>query len=456
MRNISNHQRKKILTGGALVLAVTASVFADSTPAATSAAPPLAAPVTKSAADPGTLNSFFNGALPAAIGNSKILVNSRLRWEYADQSGLRAANAETLRTRFGITTAPLYGFQGMLEGENVTSLGNENDYNAAGSNPGGAGRTIIADPPTTELNQVWLSYVTTNYLPTMVKGGRQRIVLDNARFVGDVGWRQNQQTFDAATIESTPVKDLDVYYGYIWDVHRVFGNVSGLPAASPNHDFKSSSHLINVSYSGVPYAKLTGYTYLLDLDLNNGTATRYNNSCATYGGSITGKIPAGKKLSFDYRGEFAYQTDYAKSTVNYGADYYTVELSANVKPFVLGGGYEVIGSDNNQGFRTPLATLHAFDGWADVFLVTPALGLQDIYGFAQVTLPKIGLPIRFVYHKFDSDKGGQDYGQEFDAVVTKKLGKYWTAIAKYSHYDGKAAPYAFDVDKVWMEMNFNF
>ena len=433
----------KLLTGGALVLAATASVFAEDKPAAPAS---------------GTLNSFFNGKLPEAIGKSKISVNARFRWEYADQSNLQTANAYTLRTRFGITTAPLYGFQGMLEAENVASLGNVDDYNAAGSNPAGAGKTIIADPPTTELNQAWLSYTCTNWMMTL-KGGRERIVLDNARFVGDVGWRQNQQTFDAGSFEIKPMKDLALFYAYVWEVHRIFGNVPGLPAASGNRDFDSRSHLINVSYNACTYAKFTGYTYLLDLKNGAGAA----NSCATYGGYITGTIPAGEKVKFDYRGEYAYQTDYGDSLLGYQANYYNLELAANVKPFVLGGGYEVLGSDNNSGvagglasFRTPLATLHAFNGWADLFLATPAAGLRDIYGFAQVTIPKIGLPIRAVYHKFDADKGGADYGQEFDVVATKKLGKNWTAIAKYAHYDGKAAPYGFDVDKFWLELGFNF
>ena len=32
--------------------------------------------------------------------------------------------------------------------------------------------------------------------------------------------------------------------------------------------------------------------------------------------------------------------------------------------------------------QTPLATLHKFDGWADLFLTTPNKGLQDLYAGA--------------------------------------------------------------------------
>jgi len=115
----------------------------------------------------------------------------------------------------------------------------------------------------------------------------------------------------------------------------------------------------------------------------------------------------------------------------------------------------VLGSDNNQGFRTPLATLHAFNGWNDVFLATPALGLRDLYGFVQVTLPW-KLPLRLVYHKFDSDEGSADYGQEFDVQLVRSFGKHWSALLKYGYFDGEDAPYAFNLHKFWAQVEFNF
>ena len=118
----------------------------------------------------------------------------------------------------------------------------------------------MADPPLTRVYQAWVAYSYSNYFTA--KAGDQQINLDNQRFIGDVGWRQNMQTFDAASVGSQPLKDLNLYYAYVWDVHRVFGNVEGLPAA--NTDFNSHSHLINISYSGWNYGQFTAYSYLLD------------------------------------------------------------------------------------------------------------------------------------------------------------------------------------------------
>ena len=40
----------------------------------------------------------------------------------------------------------------------------------------------------------------------------------------------------------------------------------------------------------------------------------------------------------------------------------------------------------NKTFDTPLGTNHAFQGWADLFLITPADGIRDVFGTAHVQL----------------------------------------------------------------------
>jgi hypothetical protein len=473
-----NHD-KKILTGGAIVLAATASVFGQQEPfmQAGTAQPPLPPSPPKIAASAqagsGTnavaaasnpLDKFFNGKIPDAIAKGKFNLNVRLRYEQVDEEGVGAITkdsyAPTIRTRFGYTTAPLYGFQGMLEGANISVLGPEHNYNAAGSNGQGA-RPVVADPPLTRLDQAWLAYSYANWI--FVKVGQQQINLDNQRYIGDVGWRQNMQTYNAVSASSEPIEHLNLYYAYLWDVHRVFGDVGGLPAA--NTDFDSRSHLINLSYSGWKYGQFVGYTYLLDL--HNAVAGD-PNSCATYGGYFAGQAKVTGKVSVDYRAEFAWQTDYADSTLRYGTEYYNLEGGVSVKPVAFGAGYEDLGSADNTGagggrasFRTPLATLHAFNGWDDVFLTTPANGLRDLYAYAQVTLP-LQIPVRFVYHKYDADYGGADYGNEFDIVASKKFGKHWTALVKYAYYSGQdAAPPSLavggvDIQKFWAQVEFNF
>jgi hypothetical protein len=467
---LKNNKPSHRLVGGALVFAIVSAVYAQEKPYSQSGpAQPVPPPANAATAPSATkaeekvvcpAEEFFQSKLPDVIAKGKFSLNARLRYEYAsDPLGGPAAinedsHAPTIRTRFGYTTAPLYGFQGMIEAENITVIGHEDNFNAAGSN-GANNKPVVADPPTTEINQAWLSYTYTNWVAA--KGGRQRITLDNHRFIGDSGWRQNMQTFDAGTVQSTPLPDLTLFYGYVWDVKRVYGNVDDLPAA--NRDFRSDSHLINVSYSGFNFGRFVGYTYLLDLENRAGAA----NSCATYGGYFAGSTPVHEKVSLGYRAEFAYQTDYADNPQGYGAEYFNIEMSATVKPVSFGAGYEVLGTDGDEnsagsvGFKTPLATLHAFNGWADLFVNTPPKGLRDTYGFVEVTLPG-KVPVRGIYHKFDADSGGADFGQEFDVMASRKFGKNWTAAIKYAYYDGKEGPATLrqDIQRFWAQIEFNY
>ncbi|MGA2174158.1 MAG: alginate export family protein [Verrucomicrobiota bacterium] len=468
---------KKKLTVGAMLTAVTGTLVAQDKPflqGGTGQIPPPPEPsgVAESAAGGGMaaptaaanpVEELFNGRVPGALAQGEFNLNVRLRYEQVDQDGTpgiaKNSYAPTLRTRFGYTSAPLDGFQGMLEAVNVSVLGPEHNYNAAGSNGQGA-RPSVGDPPLTRLDQAWLAYAHSNYFG--IKVGQQQINLDNQRFIGDAGWRQNMQTYDAAKVQGSPVKDLDLDYFYVWDVHRVFGDVSGLPAA--NGDFDSHSHLINVSYSGWEYGRFVGYAYLLDLHNAAGDA----NSCATYGGYFAGAAPVSQKVTIDYRAEFAWQDQYADNPQRYSAEYCNFELGANIKPVALGAGYELLGSGANSGagggrvgFKTPLASPHPFNGWAEVFVTHPNNGLQDIYEYAQVTLPG-QIPVRFLYHKYDADCGGGDYGQEFDVMASKKFGKYWSALVECADYLGKnaAAPAlpaaGANIQRFWASVEFNF
>ena len=474
----TNRNSKIILAGNAIVLAATASTFAQPKAfilAGTGQPPILPSPPVATTSTTATnaplatvtkpIEKLFNGQIPDALANGKFNLNVRLRYEQANEEGApgitKDSYAPTIRTRFGFTSAPLYGFQGMLEGVNVSVLGPEHNYNAAGSNGQGA-RPVVADPPLSRLDQAWLAYNYTNWI--FLKAGDQQINLDNQRFIGDANWRQNMQTYNAAAAGSEPIKNLNLYYSYIWDVHRVYGNVGGLPPA--NTDFRSHSNLVNIDYSGWKYGRFVAYTYLLDLINAAGDL----NSCASYGGYFAGNAPVSDGLAFDYRAEFAWQTGYANSPLHYGTHYYNLEGGVNIKPFALGAGYEVLGSGENTGpaggrasFRTPLATLHPFNGWDDVFITTPVDGLRDLYGYIQVTLPA-QVPVRFIYHKFDADYGSGNYGQEFDVIASKNFGKHWVATLKYAYYQGQdAAPGSFlataahvDVQKFWAQVEFNF
>ena len=84
-------------------------------------------------------------SLGDAIENGTVSFNARLRYEGVQQTGLRAADALTLRTRLGFSSAAWRGLKAMVEAENIVAADGD-AYSQSGLNSGGAGRAVVADP----------------------------------------------------------------------------------------------------------------------------------------------------------------------------------------------------------------------------------------------------------------------------------------------------------------------
>ena len=68
--------------------------------------------------------------------------------------------------------------------------------------------------------------------------------------------------------------------------------------------------------------------------------------------------------------------DHADNPTFMDADYLMAQVTFPLKPAKVSIGYEVC-RIVTEVFKTPLATLHKFQGWADKFLGTPANGVKD-------------------------------------------------------------------------------
>lgn len=395
------------------------------------------------------------GSLNEAVSLGKPTLASRARYEQVDQDGLRQARALTLGANLGFLTAPWRGFQGFIEGEATIPI--VDDY-YDGTDVNTSGRATIADPELYELNQAWLSF---SHSKTKVTLGRQKLALDNARFIGDVGWRQNQQTFDAVVLQEKSLPDTTLTYAYLDRVNRVFDD------RSPNANWDSNSHVVHAAWTGLPDITLTGYGLLLDL-ASDGTSANARAarlaSTQTYGASLvaTQKFDGGVKLSG--RLEAARQSDYASSPLSgYTADYYLIELGASLPTVGLSIGYEVLGSDHGRagsGFRTPLATLHAHNGWADKFLGTPDAGLNDAYARLTAT-PCKPVALTAVAHWFGTEEAAADIGRELDLQATWTFDTHWSTTAKAALYDaretapipGSTAAHQ-STNKFWLQVDY--
>jgi hypothetical protein len=360
---------------------------------------------------------------------AKTTIDLNLRYEAVDQdNALKDASALTLRTRLNHATASYNGFSAVVEFEDSRQIAGVDSYNDATGN--NTQYSVVADPETTELDQAYVQYKQDKVTAKM---GRQVITLDNHRFVGHVGWRQDRQTFDALSVGYVASDSLKGSYTYITKRNRIFGEVK---------DIQSKDHLLNLSYK-TDYGQLTAYSYLLEVD---NTAS---NGLDTYGVSFKGK-----KDKFSYYAEFATQD--SDGTTDYSATYMALEGGYSFDKVTVKLGGEVLGSDDGMyGFSTPLATLHKFNGWADQFLGTPPEGLVDLY--AVISGKALGGGWTVAYHDYSADESTatvDDLGSEINAVYAKKFGKNYKAGIKYAAYS--AGDIKVDADKVlvWVSAKF--
>jgi len=268
-------------------------------------------------------------------------------------------------------------------------------------------------------------------------------VLDNARFLGDVDFRQNQQTYDSLLMQATTPGGSRFIYGYLWRVRRFFGDDHRLG------DLDLRTHVLNYSLGRLNGDRLTAYSYLLEFD----PAAMRASSTKTFGASYDGSIDVGTN-KFLYRGEYADQSDYADNPNSSDAWYANVELGWRfANQWVLTAGGERLSGDGSSAFQTPLATLHKFNGHADVFAgATPPTGLDDYY--VRASWPIVGMRFTVAWHDFRAEEGDADYGDELDAEINWRLDSHWQIGLKYADY--QADEFAVDTRKAWLWVEANF
>lgn len=377
-----------------------------------------------------------------AIKAGKTTLNFRFRVEDVSEDGTPddlEATATTLRTRLTFESGSYNGFAATVEFDHVQEV-DEVDYNTVPGAPTFPGSATIIDPEGDDLNQAFISYTAAS---TVYKYGRQRILLDNQRFVGGVGWRQNEQTYDAFSFNNKSIDKLNIFGAYIYNVNRIFGN------QSPAGDHKNETILLNAKYTLSETNSLTGYYYGID-----------NEDALAFSTDTIGLRFAGKLGGVGVIAELANQSEAGDSPLSYSAMYALLEGSYSINNINLKAGYELLGADGTDGqFITPLATLHAFQGWTDKFLgggsgnITG--GIEDIYFNVGTKLGPVNAGL--VYHMLASDDSGasgmDDLGSEIGVVFSGKAGPF-DLMAKYATYS--ADDFATDTEKLWLMAVLNF
>lgn len=396
------------------------------TPFLLSALPAHAATTT---ATPATSAAATQQSAPKA-GQNNLNWLFRYRTEYVDQDGLpEQALANTLLSRLSAQQGISDAWSAGVEFDYVAAL-DDSRYN--NSLNGKSQYPLIADPTGSDLNQAYVQYQHGGH---QLKIGRQKLALGNERFVGGVSWRQNEQTFDALRYQTALGSGLTLDYSFSNRVNRVFGS------KSLQGDWRGNIHLLDVNYAISAAQQLKFYSYNMDFR----EAPAQSNRTLGLDYQHSGK--AGM-LNWQWAGALATQQDSGDNPRSYRASYQNLEAQLSYQAYLVGAGYEKLGSDNGVGFSTPLATLHKFQGYADKLLNTPANGIKDLQLKAGYIKPDWDLQLQ--YHWLTAATGGADYGNELNVSLQLKFGPRYAVLVKAAQYD--ARHYLTDTSKYWLQL----
>ena len=372
------------------------------------------------------------------------IVDVRTRFEAVEQ-GKTDADALTIRLRAGAeATMGRWSLLAEVEGT-AAPLDSYNafPFAAVGEAQWRPRHSVIADPQNVELNRLQIRY---KQKPGSITLGRQRINLDDQRWVGSVGWRQNEQTYDAVRAEAQ-LGPVAVDLTYAMSQRTIFGK-NARPRTAYDGDFLFAGIAAPV---GTIQGKL--FAYLLDYD----EPFLLANSSQTYGGILSGSLPVGGATRLAFRASYARQSDLASNPFDYAAHYWSLDGGTTLAGIAIVAGWERLGSGNGQAVQAPMATLHKFNGWADMFLTTPPAGLDDLFvsaarKFAGVRLLP-GLNVNASYHRFESAEGNRKYGSEWDASVGFKI-RTINVLLKYADY--AARHFGTDTRKLWLQAEWSY
>lgn len=397
-----------------------------------------------------TINQAANLSEALTEGNFK--ADFKLRYENVNQDGKRDdAKAFTLRSLIGYQTKPFHNFSINAEIYGVSPV--SQDYNDLKKGTPLLSRTkypVVADPEDYDFHQIYLQW--SNAVNTL-KLGRQGMVLDNWRFVGDVRFRQNWQVFNGLSFVNKSLSNTEISLAHYEQVKQITTKIQD-----------ADIEIANVKYAITPTTRINGYGYFINW---NGETLKAS-STKTYGLRLHGSQKVDDKWSVLYTVEYAKQDDYKDGSDLIDNYYYLIGVGLGYNDwFVRLDQEKLSGNSDNKAFQTPLGTNHLFQGWADVFLTTPDQGIEDTMIIAGGKF--MGAKVKAEYHWINSDRnfakvgGGtaDQYGAEFDLGVYYNFTKQISGSIEYANFKEEdkyvsTTKQKRDVERFWITAMYHF
>ena len=371
-----------------------------------------------------------------ALLGMPLTLDARARYESVDQDDIEnTANALTFRVRAGVSSCLECAHRFLAEMEGTSHL----VYNFDSTTNDKTDYPVVPDPKTLELNR--LSWSST-FDDWTIGLGRQRMDLNNGRFLHSARFRQNEQTVDAVRVTSQDIGSLAVDYLYIWNFQTIFGSRSSVESLTANN------HILNVSVDTSAMGAATAYLIAADMQDDPIFSRR------TAGVRLENTRILSGPWKCDYLVETARQTDLADNPEAFSFGYIHLIFGIGYEGLSVSVGLERLPGDGTSSFRASRGALHNFQGNADKFVATPPDGVIDTrlsIGYASPASDSAqDMQILGVYHEFEAEEGDAAYGSEFNIAVIRKLPGGFKAMLKYAKYD--AQTWAADTQKLWFSL----
>ena len=275
-----------------------------------------------------------------------------------------------------------------------------------------------------------------------LKVGRQEMVFDEARLIGNIGWIQQAQSFDAIRADFNAAGlGFTTFYSQTLanDTHPTMGPT--IVAGTRDGHFGGAR--ITYKIGEGKNDRITGYYYICNNTSTGGNDVYDNlNILGIYFNKQLGKV----RVRLDGAYEFGDRSAVAGPALN--VDAYMLTGAIEMKHGAGHGGKiglwvdylsgDSNGADRDQNqFVTPYATNHKFYGHIDKFLNNPVTGLIDLAVKGSIGITP-STKVQAHFHNFSaaSTRTGvaSNYGQEIDLQITHKLAANTALRAGYSHY----------------------
>jgi hypothetical protein len=330
-------------------------------------------------------------------------------------------------------------------------------------------RTTTQDNNGLMLHEAWaeiaLTDTTNKNTKLGLKIGRQELVYDDQRLLGNLDWLQQARRHDAAVLK-LDVKNFTIHTGFAFNQNKE--NASGIKYNStPPGNYPASTNggsmykSMEYAYAGYKLKNGTvSFLFLSDQFSKYHTDMVNNTPSKIYDDGVWNRYTTGLYLLNNYKalsvtaaayyqaGENANGTKISGALLS-GAAFYNVN-----KIFTIGGGVDyTTGGTNgstNKAFDPLYGTPHKFWGTMDYYYAASGFGNKGLIDYYIKTKlkPSASWLITADAHQFTSASGVKDatgnnlsrnFGNEIDVTGNYALTKNISFEAGYSHYFSTAS-----------------